>query len=156
MVQNDSNNNSIETDIALIKKDINQIERVFKKVDDAICQMSEILKDLAVQENVLENNEKRLEILEKKLVLHTQEEKTMREEFKQEIKEIKQGNEESLEKRHLEIVTKITAMHEDINNKLEKQDKRIQSLENWRWYLLGSAAVVGFIIFNIPWSSFFS
>jgi hypothetical protein len=155
MVDKDSKN-SIETDIALIKKDISQIERVFKKVDDAISQMSEILRDLAVQENVLENNEKRLEILEKKLILHTEEEKTMREEFRQEIKEIKQGNDEALEKRHLEIVTKITAMHEDLNSKLDKQDKRIQSLENWRWYLLGAAAVVGFIIFTVPWAAFFS
>ena len=155
MVDKDSKN-SIETDIALIKKDISQIERVFKKVDDAISQMSEILRDLAVQENVLENNEKRLEILEKKLILHTEEEKTMREEFRQEIKEIKQGNDEALEKRHLEIVTKITAMHEDLNCKLDKQDKRIQSLENWRWYLLGAAAVVGFIIFTVPWAAFFS
>jgi rubrerythrin len=155
MVDKDSKN-SIETDIALIKKDISQIEKVFKKVDDAISQMSEILRDLAVQETVLENNEKRLEILEKRLILHTEEEKTMREEFRQEIKEIKQGNDEALEKRHLEIVTKITAMHEDLNSKLDKQDKRIQSLENWRWYLLGAAAVIGAVIFTIPWEVFFS
>ena len=155
MVEKDSKN-SLETDIALIKKDISQIEKVFKKVDDAISQMSEILRDLAVQETVLENNEKRLEILEKRLILHTEEEKTMREEFRQEIKEIKQGNDEALEKRHLEIVTKITAMHEDLNSKLDKQDKRIQSLENWRWYLLGAAAVIGAVIFTIPWEVFFS
>lgn len=155
MVEKDSKN-SIETDIALIKKDISQIEKVFKRVDDAISQMSQILRDLAVQENVLENNEKRLEILEKKLILHTEEEKNMREEFRQEIKEIKQGSDEALEKRHLEIVTKITTMHVDLNSKLDNQDKRIQSLENWRWYLLGAAAVVGFIIFSVPWSAFFS
>jgi rubrerythrin len=155
MVDKDSKN-SIETDIALIKKDISQIEKVFKKVDDAISQMSEILRDLAVQENVLENNEKRLGTLEQKLILHSEEEKTMREEFRQEIKEIKQGNDEALEKRHLEIVTKITAMHEDLNSKLDKQDKRIQSLENWRWYLLGAAAVIGAVIFTIPWEVFFS
>lgn len=155
MVEKDSKN-SIETDIALIKKDISQIEKVFKRVDDAISQMSQILRDLAVQENVLENNEKRLEILEKKLILHTEEEKNMREEFRQEIKEIKQGSDEALEKRHLEIVTKITTMHVDLNSKLDNQDKRIQSLENWRWYLLGAAAVVGFIIFTVPWSAFFS
>ena len=154
MVDKDSKN-SIETDIALIKKDIGQIEKVFKKVDDAISQMSEILRDLAVQENVLENNEKRLGTLEQKLILHSEEEKTMREEFRQEIKEIKQGGDDALEKRHLEIVTKITAMHEDLNSKLDKQDKRIQSLENWRWYLLGAAAVIGAVIFTIPWEVFF-
>lgn len=154
MVDKDSKN-SIETDIALIKRDISQIEKVFKKVDDAIGQMSEILKDLAVQETVLENNEKRIEILEQKLILHAEEEKSMREEFRREIKEIKQGSDEEREKRHREIMTRISSMHEDLNSKLEKQDKRIQSLENWRWYLLGAAAVIGLILFNFPWSTFF-
>lgn len=154
MVDKDSKN-SLETDIALIKRDISQIEKVFKKVDDAISQMSEILKDLAVQGNVLENNEKRLETLEKKIILHAEEEKSMREEFKQEIKEIKHGNDEDREKRHREILNKITDMHQDINAKLEKQDNRIQTLENWRWYLIGAAAAATLIIFTIPWPAFF-
>jgi hypothetical protein len=41
--------NILKTDIALIQKDVKQIERIFKKVDDAVCQMSEILKIAAVQ-----------------------------------------------------------------------------------------------------------
>lgn len=155
MVEKDYKN-SVETDIALIKKDISQIEKVFKKVDDAISQMSEILRDLAVQENVLENNEKRLEVLEQKLILHAEEEKNMREEFRKEIKEIKQGSDEAREKRHKEIMGKITAMHEDLNSKLDNQDKRIQSLENWRWYIIGVSAAVIFAITLIPWDKFFS
>jgi rubrerythrin len=154
MVEKDYKN-SVETDIALIKKDISQIEKVFKKVDDAISQMSEILRDLAVQENVLENNEKRLEVLEQKLILHAEEEKNMREEFRKEIKEIKQGSDEAREKRHKEIMGKITAMHEDLNSKLDNQDKRIQSLENWRWYIIGVSAAVIFAITLIPWDKFF-
>lgn len=147
--------NSLETDIALIKKDIRQIERVFKKVDDAIAQMSEILRDLAVQETVLENNEKRLELIEQKLILHTEEEKTMREEFRKELKEIKEGQNAAREARHKELIQTITNMHQDLNSKLEKQDKRIRDLENWRWYMLGIGAVLFLLVTKFPWALLF-
>ncbi len=41
---NDSETNSIKTDIALIKKDVKQIERVFQKIDDAVMQMTNVIK----------------------------------------------------------------------------------------------------------------
>ena len=43
----DNEINSLKTDIALIQKDVKQIERVFTKVDNAVGQMSEILKPLS-------------------------------------------------------------------------------------------------------------
>lgn len=151
----DSKQTSLETDIALIKQDIRQIERVFKKVDDAIGQMSEILKTLAVQETVLENQEKRLNLLEQKMILHTEEESRARDEFKKELQDIKDTNRDDREKNHKELMNALTKMHSDLNEKLDVQDKRIRDLENWRWYLLGAGAIVIFLITNVPWSIFF-
>ena len=54
----DNEVNSLKTDIALIQKDVKQIENVFQKVDTAVSQMADIYKSLAVQENILEHNEK--------------------------------------------------------------------------------------------------
>jgi len=42
-----------------------------------------------------------------------------------------------------------------MSEKLETQDKRIQALENWRWYILGIGAVLLFIINKLPWAIFF-
>ena len=69
----DNEVNTLKTDIALIQRDVKQIEIVFQKVDNAVSQMSDIHKSLAVQENILEHNEKRLDTLEEKLIKHTEE-----------------------------------------------------------------------------------
>jgi hypothetical protein len=42
-----------------------------------------------------------------------------------------------------------------MSEKLEKQDARIQALENWRWYILGIGAVLLFILNKIPWALLF-
>jgi rubrerythrin len=151
----DSNQTSVETDIALIKHDIRQIERVFKKVDDAISQMSEILKTIAVQETILENQEKRLSIVEQKMILHITEETRARDEFKKELQDIKESNRDDREKNHKELMSVLTNMHADINTKLEKQDKRIRDLENWRWYMIGIGAILLLIITKFPWAALF-
>jgi len=151
----DSNQTSVETDIALIKHDIRQIERVFKKVDDAISQMSEILKTIAVQETILENQEKRLSIVEQKMILHITEETRARDEFKKELQDIKESNRDDREKNHKELMSVLTNMHADINTKLEKQDKRIRDLENWRWYMIGIGAILLLIITKFPWAIIF-
>jgi DNA repair ATPase RecN len=151
----DSNQTSVETDIALIKHDIRQIERVFKKVDDAISQMSEILKTIAVQETILENQEKRLSIVEQKMILHITEETKARDEFKKELQDIKESNRDDREKNHKELMSVLTNMHADINTKLEKQDKRIRDLENWRWYMIGIGAILLLIITKFPWAIIF-
>jgi len=152
----DSKQTSVETDIALIKQDIKQIERVFKKVDDAISQMSEILKTIAVQETVLENKEKRITLIEQKMILHTEEEAKARDEFRKELQDIKETNRDDREKNHKELMEALSKMSTTINDKLDKQDKRIRDLENWRWYILGIGAILIFIVSNIPWSVFFS
>lgn len=147
-------NTNIETDIALIKQDIRQIERVFKKVDDAISKMSEILKTLAVQETVLENNDKRLTLLEQKMILHTEEESKSREEFRKELQTMREANRDDREKRHKELLDALDKMNSTLTTKLDKQDKRIRDLENWRWYLIGIGVVLLIIISNIPWPTF--
>jgi hypothetical protein len=42
-----------------------------------------------------------------------------------------------------------------MGEKLDKQDKRIQALENWRWYVLGIGLVIVFILNKIPVATLF-
>jgi chromosome segregation ATPase len=43
--------------------------------------------------------------------------------------------------------------HQEIQNKvvadLEKMDNRVSSLERWKWYVIGGAAVLGYILGHI-------
>lgn len=151
----DNEINSLKTDIALIQKDVKQIENIFKKVDNAVGQMSEILKTIAVQENILENNERRVSTLEETIKKHNEEEEQFRKELTQKFDDMKETSQKERERRHREVLDSIENLNKSMTEKLENQDKRIQVLENWRWYLLGIGAVLLFIVNKIPWETFF-
>lgn len=151
----DNEINSLKTDIALIQKDVKQIENIFKKVDNAVGQMSEILKTIAVQENILENNERRVSTLEETIKKHNEEEEQFRKELTQKFDDMKETSQKERERRHREVLDSIENLNKSMTEKLENQDKRIQALENWRWYLLGIGAVLLFIVNKIPWETFF-
>lgn len=147
---------SVKTDIALIKKDIQQIEHVFKKVDDAIGQMTEILQTIAVQEKILENNEKRINSLEEKIIRHSEIEADFRKEVSAKLEDMRNHAQVERERRHKEVLKSIEDMNKSLGEKLNRQDKRIQDLENWRWYILGIGAVIVFILNQVSWTSFFN
>lgn len=142
----DNEVNTLKTDVALIKKDIKQIERVFDKVDHAVGDMSELHKIAAVQETIIENAERRIENLEETLIKHTEEELEYRRELNKALTDMKEDGQKQRERRHREVMESIQDMHRVLNTKLDTQDKRIRALENWRWWILGAAAALIFII----------
>jgi len=152
----DNEVNTLKTDIALIQKDVKQIEIVFQKVDNAVSQMSDIHKSLAVQENILEHNEKRLDTLEEKLIKHTEESIEFQKELNVKIEDMKVTAQIERERRHKELMESIEKLNGSVSSKIEKQDERITALENWRWYIIGVSAVIIFIITLVPWGTFFS
>jgi len=147
--------NSIKTDVALIKKDVKLIERSFLKVDQSVSQMSDILRAVAVQENILENNERRISSLEEKLMKHHEEEVVFRKDLNTKLEDMKTTAQQERERRHKEVIDAITKSHEALGKKIDHQDKRIRTLENWRWYVLGVSAVIMLIITKFPWSALF-
>lgn len=151
----DSDVLSVKTDIALIQRDIKRIEIVFKKVDSAIEQMSEILQTIAVQENILENNEKRVNSLEEKLNKQIEFEADFRKEVNAKLEDMRNYAQIERERRHKEVLRSIEDLNRSLSDKLSQQDKRVQALENWRWYILGIGAVLFFILNKLPWASFF-
>ena len=152
----DNEVNTLKTDIALIQRDVKQIEIVFQKVDNAVSQMSDIHKSLAVQENILEHNEKRLDTLEEKLIKHTEESVEFQKELNIKIEDMKVTAQVERERRHKELMESIEKLNGSVSSKIEKQDERITALENWRWYIIGASAVIIFVITLVPWGTFFS
>ena len=151
----DNEINSLKTDVALIQKDVKQIERVFKKVDDAVEQMSEILKTMAVQDMVLANAERRVFSIEEGFKKNTVEEETFRKELNLKIEDMKETANRDRDRRHRELLDSIENLNRNMGEKLDKQDKRIQTLENWRWYVLGIGLVIIFILNKIPVTTLF-
>lgn len=142
----DNEVNTLKTDVALIKKDINQIERVFEKVDHAVGDMAELHKIAAVQGTILENAERRIENLEDTFIKHVDEETAHRRELNKALTDMREDAQRQRERRHKEVLESIQNMHTTLSSKLDKQDVRIRALENWRWWILGAAAALVFLL----------
>jgi F0F1-type ATP synthase membrane subunit b/b' len=142
----DNEVNALKTDVALIKKDIKQIERVFDKVDHAVSDMAGLHKIAAVQETILENAERRIENLENTFIKHTEEELEHRKELNKTLSDMKEDAQKQRERRHKEVLESIQNMHTSVSEKLDLQDKRIGDLENWRWWIIGVSAALIFVI----------
>lgn len=156
--------NHVKTDIALIKNDIKQIERFFDKVDEAMEQMVSISQDIAVQQNVLETFESKLNTVENKIDTQARINVESRFAFKEELDEHKYRFKEAMsdgmkdaqdahqqynlkqrewmEERSERTLTAINTLTKELNIKIDEQDKRIRNLENLKWWLLGAVAVV--------------
>jgi predicted RNase H-like nuclease (RuvC/YqgF family) len=147
--------NSIKIDVALIKSDINQIQGVFRKVDHAVEQMSDIYKTLAVQEKILENNDRRITGLENKMREIHEEEVEYRKELTKKLEDMTQNANAERERRHKEVLESISKMNDNLQKRNNEQDERITKLENWKWYMMGAVAVIVFIITEFPWSMLF-
>lgn len=146
---------SLKTDIALIQKDVRQMESGFQRVESAVSQMSGIFKTIAVQENVLGNSERKISSLEESFKKSHSEQELFRKELGNKLEDMRDTFEEEREKRHKELLQSIEKLNQNMNSKFDKQDQRIRSLENWRWYLLGIGAILLFILNKLPWAAFF-
>lgn len=150
MTENDFND--ARTDIALIKRDITQISQVYKKVDDTLEQITLLAKTIAVQEKILENDTRRIELLEDTMIKHNQDEVAFRKELNTKFETVASFNSEDRDKRHKEILEAVKEVKESVDIKFQEQDKRISTLEKWRWYMVGALAILAFVAEKFPWS----
>jgi len=55
-----------------------------------------------------------------------------------------------IEERRIETQSKISSLATSIENKLEKITNTIDQLTKWKYFVVGGAAVVGFIVAKMP------
>jgi len=122
----------LRTDVELLKRDMQLIAGLAEKFDVAIDKLSAVSvtvdKMLAVHETRLSNNEQQREIIHQRIT-------DMKKEITDEIKSMKEEN---------------RTQHSQTNERLEK-------LERWRWFVVGVATVIGFILAQMePLAKLFS
>ena len=144
---------SYSTDLALIKKDISQIERFLTKLDPLMQEIALISKTLAIQEKIVETHEKRLDGIDEKLSKHYREEEEFRkylqkkldslsEDNKKHADEVRTTNSTEREKRHKEVLGSINELRNELKTKNKEQDERLDRLEQWKWWVMGAAAAI--------------
>ena len=156
-----------ETDIALIKSDIKQIQKFFGRVEDSMDVMVELSKNVAVQSEVIENTKKKLEDVEQ-LCEETRRTDELRltvlsdrlEEYRRSSRDDHQRlADHNASKRNdsvKEIVDRIDIMEKSIHQRINDQQKKINHLENWRYYMMGVGAVVIILLARFNWPTLFS
>lgn len=143
----------MKTDIALIKADIKQLNKFFTKVESSIDMMSELSKNVAVQQEILKNTIDKVEDLDTILLDHRKEETARIKAMHQRLEDYRKSsfddhqrlakdNQIAREQRHTEIMEEIKYLNKQMLAKVGAQDKRIQGLENWKYYMMGMGAVI--------------
>lgn len=143
--------NTLKTDVEIIKRDINAIQGFSAKIDDAIEKMAEvsnsISKMLIVHENKLQNHDQMIDGIKLAMSERKNDFEKQVELLHTRITSMKDENHLEREKYHKELLAALKEVAETQN----RLDQRITTLENWKWYVLGAAATVGFILAEVPW-----
>lgn len=157
---------NLKTDVALIQKDLKQIERFFAKFDTALEAMSDMSQKVAVQGEILKNTTEKLQSLEIKITEHKQDDIARTKMLSDRLEEHRKSayaDHERLAKdsaanrkeRNEEIMTQLSKMNGALDAKLTKLDDRITMLEQWKWWIMGLGAVIVFVAANIKWTGLF-
>ncbi len=164
----------VKVDVALIKKDIKQIERFFGKVDTAVDGMADITKSLAVQHQIVKNFQEKLSFFDEKLENSARHNLEGRLALKEELDDHKEQFKETMlasmelakeqhasiagvsrreqEERHARTTKLIENIAKEVGDKISDQEKRLRNIENLKWWLLGAIAIASFVAHNLDFS----
>ena len=130
---------SVETEIALLKREVDDMKGIHVRLDSAIEKIAEVSSSLhtviAVHEEKLARQEETLEESEKQLRDNVQE---LHSRITTNAKETSQHMSE-MERRLLE---ELQTIRKEMSN-------RVGMLEKWKWVIVGGSIVAGFIIQKI-------
>lgn len=148
---------STETELALIKADVVNIFELFRKLDVAIGKFgdisSNINKLLAVHEERINSQERQSLALEKSMI-------TIETNLEQDIKELHSRittitreittdvseSEKKITQAIRELRQELHREREEVNKKSRELEVRIQTLERWKWIVMGASSAIGFLL----------
>ena len=130
---------SVETEIALLKREVDDMKGIHVRLDSAIEKIAEVSSSLhtviAVHEEKLARQEETLEESERQLRDNVQE---LHSRITTNAKETSQHMSE-MERRLLE---ELQTIRKEMSN-------RVGMLEKWKWVIVGGSIVAGFIVQKI-------
>ena len=130
----------INTEVAILKKEVADIKLIFNRLDTAIERITEVSSSvnrmLAVHEEKIANQE---EVANRANQEFTTDIRELHSRITTNYKEIA----DMISKYHKEYVDDQQKLRDDLNN-------RVGILEKWRWLIIGGSIVVGFALQKMP------
>jgi ElaB/YqjD/DUF883 family membrane-anchored ribosome-binding protein len=163
--------NDIKTDVALIKKDISQIEKMLMRLDTAIEKFEETNQRLFAVETTIKLMEQKMINAQEDAALRRREAENTAREIKQQMTSMSASSEESLNNKMDRIFSELKEMRISTSNsfsnvaeEMKKQksetlkamsaiEDRVSKLEQWKWWVMGIAAAVT-TIGSLMWKTF--
>tara|TARA_A100001015_G_scaffold165286_1_gene183734 strand:+ start:2364 stop:2804 length:441 start_codon:yes stop_codon:yes gene_type:complete len=142
---------TIETDVALLQRDVGDLKQIHSRLDSAIEKIADVSQSLhtimAVHEEKLTKQEESLESQEKRLHDNIQE---LHSRITTNSKELRQYISDT-ETRLRGVMDEHNRTESEEFRKLAEQiSKRVGLLEKWRWIIIGGSIVIGFVIQKLP------
>lgn len=162
---------STETDLALLKQEIAGALELFNKIDVSLSKYNDLFATtnrlLAIHEERLASSEKSSQVIERRVDSLNQHLADDMKELQNKLISITKDVSEEVHNTERHIVEEVQTIKENLSNSivLEHKDSethiktletRIQSLEKWRWVIVGGAAIVGYLIDKFTPFSFFT
>ncbi len=156
-----------ETDIRLIQSDIKQIQKFFNKVESSMELMVDLSKNVAVQSEVIAFTKEKLEEIER-TVDETRRNEDLRlqvlsdrlEEYRRSSRgdheKLAQHNAEKRAMSNKEILEKLEIMERGLHSRINDQNKKVNALENWKYYMMGIGGVIVLLVARINWPYLFN
>lgn len=155
---------SHDAEIAVLKNDVNRMSMLFEKLETAIEKMGDVSNSIAQMLAVHESKISKSEHVEEELFTLVEKRKV---EFQEDVKDLhsrittvsRELSDEVVEteKRLMTILSNgineiklaITAEHAAVEKKADKLEKRLQTLERWRWLVIGGSGVAGAVLYEL-------
>jgi cell division septum initiation protein DivIVA len=130
----------MNTEVALLKKEVSDIKFIFNRLDTAIEKITEVTTSV----------NRMLAVHEEKLSQQEEASNRANKEFSDDIKELhsrittnSKEMRDMITKYQIEQTAHIENLRSDLNG-------RVGVLEKWRWLIIGGSIVIGFAIQEIP------
>ena len=160
----DQNISSVITDVALIKKDIKQIETFFAKYEYIIEKSGDRDKRIAVQHEILNNVAEKIENLDIKIeqnkyetakdlaIVHDRLDQ-YRSSSREDHQRLSEYSMASRKDRNAEIMEALSKLNGNLDKRISDMEARVNTLNQWKWYVAGIGAVLFFIATKIDFTT---
>lgn len=140
-------------EIELLKKDVNIITTLCEKFDTTIDKMQEIASNLSkmisLQEQRIEMQDKATREMESVLEMRRVEHNNDIKELHSRITTVNRDLTTKIDETEKRILDEIHLLRDELSKDNDKMGKRVFDIETWKWMIMGSIFVVGWIASKI-------
>lgn len=137
---------ALEVEIEVLKSVVNKLDSSLEKISEVSNSIGKLLavhdERLNTLEKVSDKRANEIDDLHSRITTQTREIMDKLETMETRIEERMRQSAQSATTQHNDI-------KEEIQEDIKKLEDRLGALEQWKWYIIGAAAVVGYVIHTV-------